>query len=82
MNEMMEKVAKAIFAEMEFPDASEAEVYARAAVEAMREPTASMLGAAKKAEYARYASPGESMITTNAQMIKLHHEAMIDEALK
>lgn len=55
---------------------------ARAAIEAMREPSADLLRAAKLAEYEHFAKPGESMTTTNAQTIKLHYNAMIDEAMK
>ena len=95
MSEMVERVARAMaLADLDEEtravvniDAHMAHVrghyseLARAAIEAMREPGALMLEAAKKAEYQRYAKPGESMSTTNAQMIRLHYSAMIDAAL-
>lgn len=67
MNEIMERVAKAIFSKMEFPDVTEAEAYARAAIEAMRKPTEDMLDATG-GECRKWA-PGA-------------WQAMIDECLK
>jgi hypothetical protein len=60
MSEMTERVAKAIFDAMDITDGldwTSAERYARAAIEAMREPTVDMIDAAASVD--RYAEPGD-----------------------
>lgn len=53
MTKMIDKVAKAIFDEMDLSDSlalPEAERYARAAIEAMKDPTKTMVDAAYRAD--------------------------------
>lgn len=71
MSEMVERVAKAIMARFNDPLPFHAEELARAAIEAMREPTNAMERAGD--EYGRF---------TNGPSACVVWEAMIDEALK
>lgn len=74
MTEMIDRVAKAIFEAMDVTDgldSSAAERYARAAIEAMREPTDAQITAFSRA------------CDTNGQcLVKYGYNAMIDAALK
>jgi hypothetical protein len=81
MNEMIERVAKAIFDAMDIADGLDgtvAEKYARAAIAAMKEPTKAMEAAGDDLDDWGVASdPGPGHASALA-----HWHVMIDEALR
>lgn len=78
---MVERVARAL-RECDPSAGAPYEVAARAAIEAMREPTEPMIMAAIEAEREHFAVPnGAAFRHTPYMLLAKHHRAMMDKAL-